>query len=402
MQNNANQKRVAKWMNLLCGSLFTIFSFSYLYFLQADLIGRAQHILSAGTTTYAPMLGAVVLTFIALLLAVGVGKLLKLPIRFMALAFFPSMGLLGWLTDITPVMTDAGLSLGLSNYWVFIILFVVWAVFVFVVRQFPDVKTQHIPFWSPLWTNSLILCCLSLSVTLLGNTEENLHDRLRAERFLSESDYTNLLEVNKNGTHVSKQLTAMRALAQAHRGELGEALFTYPQDYASCGLIVADADLLDYDTLQTYFHKYWQAIPVGRIQNDAPTFFSRILERREADTLAIRDYYLCALLLDCDLEQFVRRLPDFYNISGSLPLHYREALVLYNHLSLSATPENPDTIAYDDSLQASRFSEFVTYVEKYPHSMERRNYARRLYGHTYWYYYLYGEHDYVKCRKVPF
>lgn len=400
MQNNANQKRVARWMKLLCGSLFTIFSFSYLYFLQAELIGRAQHILSAGTTTYAPLFGSVVLTVVAVLLAVGVGKLLKLPVRFMALAFFPSMGLLGWLTDITPVMTDAGLSLGLSNYWFFIILLVLWGGFVFVVRQFPDVKTQYIPFWSAFWTNTFILCCLVLSVAFLGNTEENLHDRLRAERFLSESDYSRLLEVNRKATHVSKQLTAMRALALAHKGELGEALFTFPQDYASSGLIVADADLLDYDTLQTYFHKYWRAVPVGRVQTDAPEFFSRLLERHGADTLAIRDYYLCALLLDCDLEQFVCRLPDFYSLNDSLPLHYREALVLHRQLSAGAMPD--EAAVYADTLQEKRLSDFKNYVEKYPHSMERQNYARRQYGHTYWYYYLYGEHDCAKCRNVPF
>ena len=135
-------------MNLLCGSLFTIFSFSYLYFLQAELIGRAQHILSGGTTTYAPFMGAAVLTCVALLLSAGIQKLLKLPVRFIALAFFPSMGLLGWLTDITPVMTENGLSLGLSNYWVFLIMLAVWGALVFVIKQFPDIKSQYIPFIS--------------------------------------------------------------------------------------------------------------------------------------------------------------------------------------------------------------------------------------------------------------
>lgn len=95
MQENPNQKRVARWMNLLCGSLFTIFSFSYLYFLQAELIGRAQHILSGGTTTYAPFMGAAVLTCVALLLSAGIQKLLKLPVRFYCFGIFPVYGTVG-------------------------------------------------------------------------------------------------------------------------------------------------------------------------------------------------------------------------------------------------------------------------------------------------------------------
>lgn len=382
MQENPNQKRVARWMNLLCGSLFTIFSFSYLYFLQAELIGRAQHILSGGTTTYAPFMGAAVLTCVALLLSAGIQKLLKLPVRFIALAFFPSMGLLGGLTDITPVMTENGLSLGLSNYWVFLIMLAVWGALVFVIKQFPDIKSQYIPFISAFWPNCLILCVLSLSINLLGNMDEQLHARLRAERFLSEADYRKVLDVDRKSLQVSKQLTAMRALALAHEQEMGDALFTFPQDYGSSGLLVADADLLDYDTLQVYFHRYWQAVPVGKIQSDAPLFFEKLLKRPDCDTLSLRDYYLCALLLERNLDKFVLELPSFYCVNDSLPLHYREAMVLYKNL-------RPEDCEYSDAEEEEQFAAFNAYLTPYVHETERRNYARRKYGRTYWYYYLY-------------
>lgn len=383
MQDNPNYKRVAKWIKLLCGSLFAVFSFCYLYFLQAELIGRAQHILSGGTTTYAPLLGALVLTFVALLLAAGIDKVLKLPIRFVALAYFPSMGLLGWLTDITPMMTVSGMSLGLSNYWVFGVLLILWAAIVFVAKQFPDVQTQHVSFISAFWTNCVLVCSLSLSVILLGNTDENLHARLQAERCLSRNDYQQLLRVSRKNMHVSKSLTAMRALALAHEGQMGESLFTFPQDFASQGLIVADSDLLDYDTLQVYFNWYWNAVPVGNIQQNPLLFFTKLLERPNCDTLTIRDYYLCSLLLDRRVDLFVTRLPVFYPTDSLLPLHYREALVLGKHLYPDHVPDSIDT------RDEERFADFESRVAACPDA-ERKNYARRNFGDTYWYYYLYA------------
>ena len=212
--------------------------------------------------------------------------------------------------------------------------------------------------------------------------DEQLHARLRAERFLSEADYQKVLDVDRKSLQVSKQLTAMRALALAHEQEMGDALFTFPQDYGSSGLLVADADLLDYDTLQVYFHRYWQAVPVGKIQSDAPLFFEKLLKRPDCDTLSLRDYYLCALLLERNLDKFVLELPSFYCVNDSLPLHYREAMVLYKNL-------RPEDCEYSDAEEEEQFAAFNAYLTPYVHETERRNYARRKYGRTYWYYYLY-------------
>ena len=67
-----------------------------------------------------------------------------------------------------------------------------------------------------------------------------------------------------------------------------------------------------------------------------------------------------------------------------LPVHYKEALVLYTHRR-----SNP-SIVYHDNVMDTDFEDFQQMDHKYANETEKQNALRDTYGNTYWYYYEYG------------
>ena len=74
-------------------------------------------------------------------------------------------------------------------------------------------------------------------------------------------------------------------------------------------------------------HDFLKVEPQGG--ETAIKYLSRALTVDTA-AVAVKDYFLSALLLDKRLEEFADSLPRFYNVSdtANLPLHYREAMLL--------------------------------------------------------------------------
>ena len=75
---NAFYKKTARIMIAVCGLLFSLFSFVYLYVFQRDVLEALHFSLAHGKTTFAPMASALVITLILLLLRWGVNSLLGL------------------------------------------------------------------------------------------------------------------------------------------------------------------------------------------------------------------------------------------------------------------------------------------------------------------------------------
>jgi hypothetical protein len=102
------------------------------------------------------------------------------------------------------------------------------------------------------------------------------------------------------------------------------------------------------------------------------------------------DYELRGLLIDRKLDDFVMRLHDCTAEGDSLdtsrlPLHYREALTLYNHL------RRHPLIIYRNPVMEEDYRNLRELEQKYPDATERRGKVEDWYGLTYWYYYLYGD-----------
>ena len=82
-------------IHVMCAIVFSLFSFCWLYFFQADVLMMAQHVLSKGVTHYNPLIGACVITLLLYLLQKVLYRFLKLKKRSHALTYLPSMLILG-------------------------------------------------------------------------------------------------------------------------------------------------------------------------------------------------------------------------------------------------------------------------------------------------------------------
>ena len=96
-----------------------------------------------------------------------------------------------------------------------------------------------------------------------------------------------------------------------------------------------------------------------------------------------KEYELCALLLDKKLDEFVRKLVKYHELT-KLPTHYKEALLLYCHLRTHPIVE------FHDNVMDADFADYQSMERKYSNPVERQSVLRDTYSNTYWYYYDYG------------
>ena len=105
--------------------------------------------------------------------------------------------------------------------------------------------------------------------------------------------------------------------------------------------------------------------------------------------LSARNYRLCALLLEKDLDRFAHELRLYYpatdSLSAALPTAYSEALTLYRQ-----TRTKP-LYLYEDPVVTTNYKDFEALRQQAGTQTERRNLTYKDYGHTYWWYYFYGE-----------
>ena len=103
---------------VLCTFVFTLFSFFFLYFYQADLMTIIQHVLSEGQTHYNHFVGAVLITIVLLLIQVGVVRLFQRMRLAWAFTFVPSSLLLAMITDVRQSASAANgfLEFGWGGY----------------------------------------------------------------------------------------------------------------------------------------------------------------------------------------------------------------------------------------------------------------------------------------------
>ena len=146
----------------------------------------------------------------------------------------------------------------------------------------------------------------------------------------------------------------------------------------------------------------------------------------------IADYYLCSLLLDKRINEFVKELPRFYDIKSGkrLPQHYKEAIIYYvttigdYEITFDADsmrsellimglldwdygeriPEHYKDAIKEYTLSSQEFGNmldvdslgkmYVSMLElerKYPQLHIRSNFIRKHFGHTYWWYFAYDD-----------
>lgn len=379
MHKTSFMKRTARIVSWACGSFFTIFSVLYLYRMQPDSLATTQYVLSMGQTVYSPFWGTTIITFMLLLFPFLLRRVLVLPVRFHALYYFPSCVLLGLLTAMVPdVAGGVGWSAGFVSLTVYIILFLLLT---WTVLHFPDRQTEKQDVFADLWPNFLLLSLSFLVTGHLGNTNDVYHYRLKMEKAVVENDDSCTLAIGYRSLEADRSMTAMRMFSLSRNGQLGDKLFDYPQYYGSEGLLPDVADSIHVHNWPKQLFRYLGGKP-GKGAERATRFFELLSEMPSA-TPAVNDYLLCSYLLDKNLNAFVSVLPRIYAIDDRLPLHYKEALVLYDRMH--TTP----AVVYKDAAIETNLNDFLRFAAQFKDKTERSNQCHRMYGNTYWWYYYF-------------
>jgi hypothetical protein len=368
---------------VMCAVIFLLFSFLWLYEFQADILAIAQHVLSHGVTQYNRSVGAILITIVLYILQRFIANVTKMSCRFYALTYFPSMLILAVVSDINPDI-DQHFSFG-AWVWVFPFLLMVWGVFVWFVRQtmslgLDDGQYGSVSSVRKLWLNMLQMIIMMLGVTLVGNTNSVFHYSAHVEVALMNGDVDEALMVGNRALETNERLTLLRAFALSKKGKLADSFFNYPVKGTSETLLPMQVkpQLLPEDSI-------WKFQGARSSKTVSSEFYYERMERDTLGTSAMIDYRLCGYLINRDLNSFVRVLPKYYEVSDTLPLprHYKEALVLYQHLT--AHP----AIVYHDPVLAEDWNNFQQLKLKYSKESERKYRIFDNYQKSYWYYYFY-------------
>ena len=115
-----------------------------------------------------------------------------------------------------------------------------------------------------------------------------------------------------------------------------------------------------------------------------PMDYLAAIDRSHKASPAAADYILCGYLLDKDIDAFAREVGRYYPInSDSLPRHYREALVLYNHRR-----SNP-VITYKDAVLDVDYNDLQKLEASCQNDTERKGKVMESYANSYWYFFDY-------------
>lgn len=372
----------AMFIRVVCAIVFTLFSWCWVYYFQYDLLTMAQHVLSHGLTHYNRLAGAIVITGVLWGLQYFLEKLIRVGGSFYALSFFPSILMLGMLTNFQP--DPAGGITHMFPGWAAFLLLLLWGGLVFLATKLQELGDEQNPtlFSRSVWVNLLMLVLMIALTTAIGNTNAVFHYRMRAEHCLLKGDIQGALDAGKESLECDETLFMLRMQALARSGELGEKLF----EYKVCGTsktILPTNDSIS--TLLLYpadsIYKFIGAVPAYRME---PMHYLELMDRRsEKRNRVVGDYLLSAYLIDKEIDTFARELGKYYALNDSLPKHYREAMVLYTHLR--ARP----VAVYQNAVLDEDYDNFRDLRRQYPNKMEQKGKVADQYFGTYWYYYFY-------------
>ncbi len=373
-------RKTARRIPLLCALYYVLFSFSYLYFFQSELMAQSQFLLSEGITEYHPKLASLLCTLLLLMLGFFLDRLFQwLPLRMKASAWYPSFLLLGVLTSLRfPEFGDRGEA---PSWFGWTLLVAFFALLLLLGRMFVDSSKERDTLSTYAWPNAILLVFFSSITLSVGNTDAVLHHTLRSANLLSRGKTEQVLEEARLEQCPSRQLSVLTALALSREERLGDELFTFPLPYGIDGLLPQLSDTLMFFNLPAAVE---EQMGYRKSERTPTMLFFRLINQKPDRRPAARHYQLSALLLRRQLMAFSETLLQSDSLSSMLPLHYQEAWVLYQHLSTQPLDSLPTPDLYE------RFDEFVALYEN-PSCDDRQLKVHEQFGGTYWNFYYYGD-----------
>ena len=161
--NSLNTRNSTTVIKAVSAIVFSIFSFVYLYFHQADLLAMSQHYLSGGATSYDKLIGAVLITVVLLLLQIGVYTVTRLQYHTHALTYFPSLFFLAIISGFSArINTDDGFY---SLIWIIPIVLLFWFFVVVIARGILVKQSLETGIFSrTMWINMMIMAAMFFMV----------------------------------------------------------------------------------------------------------------------------------------------------------------------------------------------------------------------------------------------
>lgn len=367
---------------IVCGIVFCVFSFIYLYFYQDDLLAMEQHILSDGLTKYNRLIGALIITLLAWLLQYGIDIATRRSVKFPALNYFPSALLIAILTDISPDI-DHGCH-SLKWLWLAPLTLIAWGIGSYATACMLANNTEHdrkSPF-RIIGENLIIMFFIMIFIGVTANTDRRFHKRMKIEDLIAEGYYDKALEEKTERKDADSITTMLRAYALSKKDMLGEKLFEYPVCGKSEALLPNGTSVrcMLCNEADIYRHV---ARPLK--QRKKPMDYLLWMRKHGYAKEPLEDYLLCGYLLDRQIDKFAKEIAKDDSLGHKkLPKHYREALVLYNHLR-----SNPIVTYHNDVMEAD-YLDMQTIIKSNPNATKRKALVEDAYGNTYWYYYFYG------------
>ena len=373
-------RRNTRYIAIGCSVFFLVFSFMYLYFLQGNLMEATHFSFAHGKTSYSPFWGAILITLVLFLLHKGLQFLLRLKGRWTAASYFLMMLMVGVMTDVDRSAFHGG---GIPSFWswLFPLLVVAYVLVALFLRKIEDINPSN-NLLNMLIVNAITFLLLCMMTVLIGNTEVNFNHELAVERNIRKGKNIEALKIGRKSLETSKALTILRANAMAREGLLAEKLFEYPQLYRSDGLLFKTADS-EKECLRINADSLYSFLQAEPNEGERTMDFLKRIARMDSVNSSAKDYYLCGLLLDKRVSEFVGEVKDLLP-EQELPRYYKEAL-LWQENQVSGFQSS-----VNDSIMRKHFDSFLQKKEEsYISKVVERNKMRELFGDTYWWYVTY-------------
>jgi hypothetical protein len=281
-------------LRIICAVLFATFSFLYIYLFQGELLALVQDFFSQGKTTNNTFITAILITLLLIALQFLLNRVGKLHGRYEAFSYLPSGVLLALMTKV-----DATYSYSWVQWLVtLLIVAALYLLLMWINRN--TFEPRDAKFLRYLSLNLGVLTALFVFVGWYGNNLSTNKMELAAWKYTHSREYDRVLMVGRKSNDSNVRFTALRNLALAKTGQLGDKMFTYPQPYGSEGLLMNRYNVQTREYGSEEFYGILGAYPYGG--EKASAFYKRIAMQFNTNDLYM--LYAAALLLDKDIEDF--------------------------------------------------------------------------------------------------
>lgn len=384
MSQYKKDSTIANWA--VCAIIFGTFTYLYTYHYQTSTLAYIQHVYSGGVTVYRPFISTVIILVIGFVLQFCMFAIARLRGASHALTYLPSMLFLALLTSAY----DDGHGGIERGWWVWTtpVLLGLYYCGIRIVKQWinaPKAKKRFLAS-NELMVNLMTMIIMMLVVLSLGNGDELFHRQVRAERMLLQGRYSELAEeVEKPCNRTNKTLTLYRFIAMSHEGTLTDKAFSQPVEGGTASLTLLQGVhplVCTKDSLK----RFMPFVVKGNVKSVSRYIRAFQNGGKSAVSPKSFDYLLCSLLAERDIDSFARTLASHVNVNDSnacdtLPRHYKEALVLYQHMR-----SNPVT-SYQDRVLEADYQDMRTILHDCLTPEQQRFEINRNYANSYWSYY---------------